>query len=120
MKLGQAIDTGDWYAIKIMKEHQVNTQEKMVYFMNEIRLLSQSYQKHIVEIIAASVSGTLIKARGEKRSAVYYVMSYARYGEIYRLIKETGRLTEIQARSLFTQLLHGISELKVRIGVFAF
>lgn len=113
------MDNGDWYAIKIMKEHQVNTLEKILYFMNEVRLLSQSFQKHIVEIIAASVSGTLVKARGEKKSAVYYVMCYARYGELYRLIKETGRLTEPQARSLFSQLLDGSVTEYFRAGIFA-
>jgi serine/threonine protein kinase len=102
-----------------MKEHQVNSPEKLLYFMNEVRLLSQCYQKHVVEITTASVSGTLIKARGIKKTAVYYVMAHARYGEIYRLIKETGRLSEIQARTFFSQLLDGKVCDEVRIGLFA-
>jgi len=103
-----------------MKEHQVNSTEKLLHFMNEVRLLSQCYQKHVVEIITTSVCGTLIKARGVKKNAVYYVMAHARYGEIYRLIKETGRLSEIQARTFFTQLLDGSVDVEARIGLFAY
>lgn len=90
-----------------MKEHQINTTDKMVCFMNEVRLLTQVSQKNIVTIIAASVSGTYIKNNGNKKNIAYYIMSYAKYGEIYRLIRETGRFNEIQARSFFVQLLDG-------------
>ena len=120
VKLGQDLNTGDWYAIKIMKEHQVNTPEKLLYFMNEVRILSQSSQKHVVEIISASVSGTLVKSRGVKKTAVYYAMCYAKYGELYRLIKETGRVTEMQARSIFSQLLDGNLHNNIRLGVSSF
>ena len=77
--------------------------------MNEVRLLSQCSQKHVVQIISASITGTVTKSSGKKKGAVYYVMSYAKYGEIYRLIRETGRFAETQARSFFVQLLDGNS-----------
>lgn len=118
--MSQNIDNGDWYAIKIMKENQVNSSEKLLYFMNEVRLLSQLNQNHIVEIVAASIAGTLIKARGTKKTVAYYVMAYARYGELYRITKETGRFTEIQARTFFFQLLDGNLSFSFRAGNFAF
>lgn len=78
--------------------------------MNEVRLLAQSSDKHIVKIIAASVCGTLVKTSGRKKYVAYYVMPYAKYGELYRLVKETGRFSEMQARSFFCQLLDGMRE----------
>jgi len=101
------MDSMEWYAVKIMKEQQVNTIEKLSYFMNEVRLLSECTHKNVVQIISTSISGTIVKPSGIKKSAVYYVMSYARYGEIFKLVRETGRFSEIQARTFFQQLIDG-------------
>ena len=112
----------EWYAIKIMKEDQVNSAEKLSYFMNEVRILSQcqSPGKNIVDIIAASISGMMVKSSGRKKAAVYYVMSYARHGEIYRLVRETGRFTEILARTFFIQIIRGKADsLTSRLGISA-
>jgi len=106
VRMAQEISSGKWYAVKIMKEHQVGSAEKLGCFMNEIRLLSQISHKHVVRIVAVSICGTLVKPKGEKR-VVYYVMEHAKYGEIHHLIKETGRFTENQARFFFLQLING-------------
>ena len=107
MKLARAIDGMEWYAIKIMKEHQINSAEKLTYFMNEVKLLSQCTGNHIVELISVSISGTITKSNGLKKAAVYCVMCYARHGEIYKLIRETGQFTEALARTIFIQLIEG-------------
>eukprot|EP01022_Parablepharisma_sp_SALTPOND_P001961 TRINITY_DN1080_c0_g1_i1.p2 TRINITY_DN1080_c0_g1~~TRINITY_DN1080_c0_g1_i1.p2 ORF type:complete len:352 (+),score=22.30 TRINITY_DN1080_c0_g1_i1:311-1366(+) len=117
VRLAQAVDTMEWHAVKIMKEHQVNSAEKLAYFMNEVRLLSQCSHKHVVQIISASISGALVKPTGKKKPAVYYVMCHAKYGEIYRLVRETGRFTEVQARSFFRQLLGGKTGSQSRVGL---
>eukprot|EP00830_Metopus_es_P009140 TRINITY_DN18848_c0_g1_i2.p1 TRINITY_DN18848_c0_g1~~TRINITY_DN18848_c0_g1_i2.p1 ORF type:complete len:421 (+),score=57.94 TRINITY_DN18848_c0_g1_i2:49-1311(+) len=108
VKLGQATDSLEWYAIKMMKEHQVNSQEKLSYFMNEVRLLSQCCLPSIVEIISVSISGIYSKASGGKKPAVYYVMRYAKYGDIFRHVRETGRFPEVLARTFFVQLIQGL------------
>lgn len=107
VKLAQAVDTLEWHAIKIMKEQQVNTPEKLSYFMNEVRLLSMSPNKHVVEILSVSISGMIATSTGRKKPVVYYVMRYAKHGEIYRLVRETGRFSELLARTFFLQLLEG-------------
>lgn len=41
----------------------------------------------------------------------YYVMSFARYGELYRLIEMNERLSDNLIRYLFIQLLQGLNKL---------
>lgn len=113
VKLGQAMDSLEWYAIKMMKEHQVNSQEKLSYFMNEVRLLSQCCLPSIVEIISVSISGIYSKVSGGKKPAVYYVMRYAKYGDIFRHVRETGRFPEVLARTFFVQLIQGKSLIRI-------
>lgn len=106
VKIAQEMSSGEWYAIKVMKRHQVDSAEKLACFMNEVRLLSQISHKHVVKIVGVSICGTLVKPRGEKR-VVYYVMQHAKYGEIHHLIKEAGHFTENQAKFFFLQLING-------------
>ncbi len=104
MKLGQTLDTQEWCAIKIMKD--VSSFEKLDKFLNEARLLSFCADSSIVGIKAVSISGTYCTA-GHKRPVVYHVTRFAKYGEIYNLIKDTGSFAEPLARTYFVQLLRG-------------
>ena len=104
MKLCQILDTQEWCAIKIMKD--MNSLDKLEKFLNEARLLSLCSESSIVGIKAVSISGTLISA-GHKRPVVYHVTNYAKYGELYNLIKDTGSFSERLARTYFVQLLRG-------------
>ncbi len=114
--MAQAVDTMEWHAIKVMKEQQVNTPEKLAYFMNEVRLLAMCPSKHVVEILSVSISGTIVTPAGRKKPVVYYVMCYAKHGEIYRLVRETGRFAETLARTFFLQLLEGTVVARRSVG----
>jgi serine/threonine protein kinase len=94
-----------------MKDDCVNSAEKLEKFMNEVRLLSQCRHPHVVEISAVSLLGTLIKASGSKKDAIYYAMPFVKFGELYKVIRETGPFQEELARTLFLQALSGLEYL---------
>ena len=117
VKLGQTLDTQEWCAIKIMKD--ASSLEKLDKFLNEARLLSFCSDASIVGIKAVSISGTYCTV-SHKRPVVYHVTHYAKYGELYNLIKDTGPFSERLARTYFVQLLKGsLERLTSRIGVSA-
>ena len=47
----------------------------------------------------------------------YYVMNFAKYGELYRLVEINERLSEPLVRYLFKQLMDGLQYLHQKIGV---
>ena len=47
----------------------------------------------------------------------YYVMSFAKYGELYRLVEINERLSEPLVRYLFKQLMDGLHYLHQKKGV---
>jgi len=111
VKLCSNLDNTEWFAVKIMREEHINTPEKIEKFMNEIRILSQCNNSHIIQILRVSLSGVLKKADGTKKLAVYYVMKYAFFGEIFSLVQEKGRLPENLVRTFILQLLDGLQYL---------
>jgi len=89
----------------------VSSIEKLEKFMNEVRLLSSSSWQNIVELQAVSINGILTNSHGQKRNVVYHVTQFAKYGEIFQLIKETECFNEKLARTYFIQLLKGLEHL---------
>lgn len=113
VKLSQGIDDSQWYAIKIMKDDSINTHEKLEKLMNEVRLLSQCSHPNVVELLSISVTGTLVKASGYKKHVIYYVMPYMVFGELCKIMYETGRFQEVLARTFFTHVISGILYLNI-------
>ena len=109
--------SGEWLAIKLMKDEAVATPDKLEKFMNEARLLSQFKNEHIVELIAVSTTGRLAKTAAPPRPVVYYAMRHIQHGELLRPIIDTGRFSEQVARTLFLQLLQGIRKAYYTIGL---
>ena len=87
----------------------ISSVDKLEKFMNEVRLLSLCYTPHVLGIEAVSISGTFVRTHGLKRQIVYHVTQYAKYGELFRLIKESECFDEILSRTYFLQLLNGIT-----------
>ena len=111
VKLGRDNLTQEWCAIKIMKK--VTSTSELESFMNEVKLLSQCEFKHIVGIRSVSVSGILVKPSKQKQEIVYHVTNYAKYGELYSILKCIGPFSEKLARTFFTQLLKGTKTLLI-------
>ncbi len=99
----------EWCAIKIMKD--MNSLDKLEKFMNEARLLSLCSEPSVVGMRAVSIAGTLVNQMGHKRNIVYHVTCYAKYGELYQIIKDTGSFSERLARTYFLQLIKGTKRL---------
>ncbi len=89
----------------------VGTVQRLQEFMEEARLLAQCENQHVVQLQAVSVTGSLVGPRAGRKSVVYHVTNYAAYGEFYKLIRETGALTETLARTYLRQLLQGVEYL---------
>eukprot|EP00826_Nyctotherus_ovalis_P006287 TRINITY_DN11471_c0_g2_i1.p1 TRINITY_DN11471_c0_g2~~TRINITY_DN11471_c0_g2_i1.p1 ORF type:complete len:377 (-),score=74.05 TRINITY_DN11471_c0_g2_i1:75-1205(-) len=105
VKLGKSLSTKEWCAIKIMKgeSSQINS------FMEEVRIMAQCKHSNVLGIIAASSTGCLMPKA--KKGISYIIMSYAKFGELFKIIQDTGPLNETLARSYFLQLLKGIEYL---------
>lgn len=108
VKLAKVLDTKEWCAVKIVKDTSSSFQ--LNSFMEEIRILSQCKNIQIVNLLSASTTGCLV-TDNSKKPISYIVTSYAKFGELYKIIQETGPLSEPLARSYFVQLLKGIEYL---------
>ena len=87
--------------------NDTNSIDKIERFMNEVRLLSACLFAHVVGIHFAVINGIFQGPYGQKRTVVYHVTSYAKYGELYRIVRETEHFKEPLARTYILQLLKG-------------
>lgn len=101
------LETKKNYAIKIMKESQINTFHKMENFIKEVQLLSEIKHKHIIDIVYVNLYGVISKYDGRTIKVVYYVMKYAEYGEMFNFLEQTPHFSENIARYYFHQLIEG-------------
>ena len=108
VKLGKSLDTNEWCAVKIMKE--MSSSSQLEAFMDEVRTLSQCENRQVIHLLSASISGSFSTPHSKKTMA-YIVTSYAKFGEVYKLIRETGPLGEPLARTYFFQLIKGLEYL---------
>lgn len=88
-----------------------NSAEKLDKFMNEIRILSLCDHPNVIQLKSVSIMGTFITSGSQKRTIVYHVSNYAKYGELYKIIQEIGGLPEKIARVWFIQLLNALNYL---------
>lgn len=58
-------------------------------FINEVSILSGLEHKHIVHVKDFEINGISQRHNGSCRRIVYYTMSLAENGELFRLIEET-------------------------------
>jgi len=82
---------------------------KLNSFIEEARIISQCKHPHIINILSASSTGCVIPK--SRKPIAYIAMSYAKFGELFKIIQETGPLNEILTRTYFFQLLKGIEYL---------
>ena len=79
-------------------------------FTEEVGILSQCNNQQIIKLLSASTKGCLIMSH-IKKTISYIVTSYAKFGELFKVILETGPLEEALARTYFLQLIKGIEYL---------
>jgi len=88
-----------------MREDQVNSISKLEGFLNEVKILSSVYHKHIVEMVYVNLRGEYKKPNGKIVKVVYYVMRFAEYGELFEILQKTTSFSERLARYYFKQLI---------------
>ena len=97
------------YAIKIMRENQINTPNKLESFVNEVQILSSIRYFNIVQIINCNLNGECKRTDGRITKVAYYVMKFAEYGELFKIIQNTPNFSEKCTRYYFHQLIQSIS-----------
>lgn len=87
-------------AIKVIEKSQLKNHIAEKRVLQEIQLLKRLDHKNVVKLLEVFESDTTI----------YLVMEYINKGDLYSLLKreKKGRLTEIQARPIFLQILRGL------------
>jgi len=111
VKLAINLEDREKYAIKIMREDQVNSISKLEGFLNEVKILSSVYHKHIVEMVYVNLRGEYKKPNGKIVKVVYYVMRFAEYGELFEILQKTTSFSERLARYYFKQLIESVEYL---------
>lgn len=67
--------------------------------------------RSIIQISDFQVGGIYRSPDGTARRILYYVMKFASYGELHRLIKDSEMFTEKLARIIFRKLILAIEHL---------
>jgi SNF-related kinase/serine kinase len=111
VKLAINMENKKKYAIKIMRENQINSPNKLELFINEVQILASIRSNQTVQIIHANLNGEYMKADGRISKAAYYVMKYAEYGEIYKMLQNSAKFSEKTARYYFQQLIQSVKYL---------
>mmetsp|Transcript_36242 Transcript_36242/g.41287 ORF Transcript_36242/g.41287 Transcript_36242/m.41287 type:complete len:444 (+) Transcript_36242:195-1526(+) len=108
VKLAESLDDSKLFAIKMMRDKEVNTTKKLESIHREVEILSKLRHKNIIDIYEVSSTGRYMKRDGTTRNVIYYVMRYAECGELYKMIECCERITEKMARTFFHQIIDGI------------
>ena len=112
VKLGLDAKLNEWLAVKILLKRKAATPSSdfLKNFVNEARILSICDHPNIISLKRVSISGNLVdfSQKQENGRIAYYVTNYAKYGELFKVIKKMGALSESIARAFFLQILQGI------------
>jgi len=111
VKLAISLEDRKKYAVKIMREDQVNTPSKLEAFFNEVRILSSISHKNLVQIVRVSIDGEYRKPNGTVYKVVYYIMKYAEFGELFEILQQFESFPEKIARHYFHQLIQAVEYL---------
>ncbi|KAI7907208.1 kinase-like domain-containing protein [Cokeromyces recurvatus] len=99
VKLGIHKQTGEKVAIKIISRSHLKTSNHTTQSVQqELAILQLLYHPHLVHLRQVL----------QDTHSVYFIMDYSEGGELFHVLTERGRLTESEARSLFSQLVSAI------------
>ena len=93
--------TQEKLAIKILEKDRVRKAEDLIRINREMLILTKVHHPNIIQLYEII----------ETRRYYFFVMEYAKKGELSRYIKKMVRLSEPEACSFFQQILSGIEYL---------
>jgi serine/threonine protein kinase len=103
VKLGYDPATNMYCAIKIIKYDQPSLNLKNL--QKEIAVLSSLSHPNIVNLIEFMEKADYVKKNGTKYTALAIVMELVPGGELFEYVADSGRFTELVAKSYFHQLM---------------
>ena len=77
-------------------------------YENEVTIMRDLAHTGLIQMFDFSDSAEYILANGSKMNVYYIALEYAQYGELFELIANTGKFSELFARYYFHQLIDGI------------
>lgn len=93
--------TKEKLAIKILEKERIKKSEDLVRIKREMKILSNVNHPNIIQLYEVI----------ETRRYYFFVMEYAKKGELSKYIKKNVRLCEAEACSMFQQIISGIEYL---------
>ena len=110
--------TNERVAIKIMNEkegedcrHKQYDSKLLKLFLNEIEMCLKAHHRGVIQITDFQVGGVYRSPDGHARRILYYVMKFASYGELHRLVKDSEMFSEKLARMIFRKLILTVEHL---------
>ena len=91
VKLAKHKVTGDFYALKIIKDDALENSSTMASFKTEIGIMKEIKHPNIINLEHYSYEGTLKKSSGDsKENVTYLALELASGGELFDFIAQTG------------------------------
>lgn len=106
MKLGKDFSTGELAAVKMIKLSEPTLNMKNL--KTEVEIMQNLNHPHIINLIEFYEKADYVKKSGKIVQVVAIVMELAKGGELFEYVSNTGRFSEIEARTYFHQLIETI------------
>ena len=115
VKLAKQKDTGDMFALKIIKDDSLENSSNMATFKTEVDVMKEINHPNVINLIKHSYEGNLKKQNGEtKENVTYLALELASGGELFDFIAQTGAFSEPVARYYFKQIIDAFEYLHSR------
>ena len=109
VKLAEHSETGKECALKIMERNDDNSIKNA--FESEVTIMQELDHSGFIKMIDFSYSAVYTDSNGNKLNVYYISLEYAKYGELFDIIVNTGSYSELIARYYFRQLIDWIEYL---------
>ena len=110
VKLALDKETGNYYAVKVMKKGDQNLDDKMLELViTEVRTMEGLNHPNIVNLKDYSDKGKIKKSNGKEIDCIYITLELATGGEMFEYVATTGRFDEPIARFYFKQMIDGLN-----------
>ncbi len=90
------------------------SEEQCQAFLKEVAMMLRAAHPSVISVLDAGMLAPYLKHSGETRHVNYIVMPLAQYGEIFRMVSETGRLSEELARYFFKKIVKGLQNMHLQ------
>ena len=115
VKLSKHKETGDMFALKIIKDDSLENSSNMATFKTEVDVMKEINHPNVINLIKHSYEGNLKKSNGEtKENVTYLALELAPGGELFDFIAQTGAFSEPVARYYFHQIIDAFEYLHSR------